>query len=268
MYRSIILLTFFLSFSSTAKTTNKIIKHKTISVGEFSLNFNYISGSQPAIVFESGSGVESPHWNKIMKGLSSKIDNAIISYDRAGYGKSDLPKKPYQIENEVLWLRKGLENLGYADSIVYVGHSYAYYLLKMYEAKYTDSIYSMVYIDPITIDFIESMGGIEQELKHFDPSLLPDNNLGKSLLRETNGVPDTFSKVKNLKVLKAINCFVISAESPEWSSQKEITEWKSGHKKLSKQCGNNVIVAQGSNHDIPTHSPELIVNELVNILER
>jgi len=264
MYRSIIFLLFF--FSAISNASYKTVEHKNISVGDYSLSFNYISGSEPAIVFESGSGVESSHWNKIMQSLSSKIDNAIISYDRAGYGKSDLPMEPYQIESEVLWLRKGLEHLGYANTIVYVGHSYAYYLLKMYEAKYTNSIHSMIYIDPITIDFIDAMGGIEEELKHFDPSLLPDNNLGKSLLRETKAVPDTFNKVKKLKVSRATSCFVISAESPEWSSQKEIAEWKSGHKKLSTQCGNDVVVAKGSNHDVPSHSPDLIVNKLVSIL--
>ncbi|NQZ89342.1 MAG: alpha/beta hydrolase [Colwellia sp.] len=268
MYRTIVLLILFLSFSALSTTADEMIKHKSISIGSYSLNFNYIAGLKPAIVFESGSGVESTHWNKIMKSLSSKVDNAIISYDRAGYGESDLPIEPYQIESEILWLRKGLERLGYADSIVYVGHSYAYYLLKMYEAKYNDSIHSLVYIDPVTIDFIESMGGIEEELKHFDPSLLPDNKFGKSLIRETKGVPDTFNKVKNLKVSDSSSCFVISAESPEWSSQKEIIEWKSGHKKLSRQCGNNIVIAKGSNHDVPTHSPELIVNKLVSILEQ
>ena len=268
MYRTITFLIFFLSFSALSQTEDETIKHKSISVGSYSLNFNFIAGSKPAIVFESGSGVESQHWNKIMMSLSSKVDNAIISYDRAGYGASDLPIEPYQIENEVLWLRKGLERLGYADSIVYVGHSYAYYLLKMYEAKYNGSIHSLVYIDPVTIDFIESMGGIEEELKHFDPSLLPKNKLGKSLIRETKGVPDTFNKVKILKISNSSSCFVISAESPEWASQKEISEWKSGHKELSNQCGNNLIVAKGSNHDIPTHSPELIINKLVSILKR
>lgn len=267
MYRTIVFIIFFFSFSALSTSVDETIKHKSILVGSYSLNFNYIAGSKPAIVFESGSGVESPHWNKIMKLLSSKVDNAIISYDRAGFGKSDLPKEPYKIENEILWLRKGLEHLGYADSIVYVGHSYAYYLLKMYEARYYNSIHSLVYIDPVTIDFIDSMGGIEEELKHFNPSLLPDNKLGKSLIRETKGVPDTFKKVKNLKVSNLSSCFVISAESPEWSSQKEITEWKSGHQMLSKQCGNNVVIAKGSNHDVPTHSPELIVNKLVSILE-
>ena len=111
MYRSIIFLLFF--FSAISNASYKTVEHKNISVGDYSLSFNYISGSEPAIVFESGSGVESSHWNKIMQSLSSKIDNAIISYDRAGYGKSDLPMEPYQIESEVLWLRKGLEHLGY-----------------------------------------------------------------------------------------------------------------------------------------------------------
>ena len=150
MYAPILFLALFLSCSVLSQTVNETIKHESILIGNYNFNFNYIVGSKPAVVFESGSGVESSHWNNIMLSLSSKVDNAIISYDRAGYGKSDLPKEPYQIENEILWLRKGLEHLGYEGSILYVGHSYAYYLLKMYEASYNDSIYSLVYIDPVT----------------------------------------------------------------------------------------------------------------------
>jgi len=268
MFRSIIVIVLFIAVSASSQAADKTIKHESISVGEYKLHFNFIEGSQPAIVFESGSGVDSSHWNNIMKTLSAKLDNAIISYDRAGYGKSELPKHSYQIEEEIAGLRKGLENLGYADSIVYVGHSYAFYLLKMYQAKYTDSLHSIVYIDPITIDFIESMGGIEEELKHFDPSLLPDNKFGKSIIRESVGVPDTFHKIKHLQQIKSVNCIVISAENPEWSSKKEIMEWKIGHKKLAKQCGNQLIVAKGSNHDVPTYSPALIVNQLLSILKR
>jgi len=268
MFRSIIVIGLLLVFSAYSQAADKTIKHESVSVGEYKLHFNYIAGSQPAIVFESGSGVDSSHWNNIIKTLSGKLDNAIISYDRAGYGKSDLPKHPYQIEKEIAGLRQGLEKLGYADSMVYVGHSYAFYLLKMYQDKYTDSIHSIVYIDPITIDFIESMGGIEEELKHFDPSLLPDNKFGKTIIRESKGVRDTFNKVKHLPQSKVVSCFVISAESPEWSSKKEIMAWKLGHKKLSDQCGHQLIVAKGSNHDVPTHSPALIVNQLISILKR
>ncbi|WP_448569955.1 alpha/beta fold hydrolase [Thalassotalea ganghwensis] len=268
MFRFLTLIFILLPISAYGLSAERKIQQVSIDVGKYNLSFNFISGTKPAVLFESGSGVDSSHWNSIVETLSTKIDNAIITYDRAGYGLSELPKFPYDIDSEVEGLRKGLEDLGYADSIVYVGHSYAYYLLKMYEAKYTDSIYSMVYIDPITITFIESMGGIEEELKHFDPSSLPDNNFGKSIIRETKGVPDTFNKVKEIKTSKSANCFVISAESPEWSSQKEISEWKHGHKELSNQCGNNIIVAKGSNHDIPTHSPELIINKLVSILKR
>ena len=265
MCRTTMLMLILVFISSIASASSRVIEHEDVLVGNYRLSFNYISGSKPAIVFESGSGVKASHWNKIMKTLSSKLDNTIISYDRAGYGKSDLPAEPYKIENEILWLRKGLEHLGYADSIIYIGHSYGYYLLKMYEAKYRKSIRAMIYIDPVTIDFIDSMGGIEEELKHFDPSRVPKNKFDKALIRESIGYPDTFSKVKSLKEFGSTPCFVISAEKPGWSSAKEVFEWKSGHEKLSERCGSEIIIAKGSGHDVPTDAPKVIVNKLSSI---
>ncbi|ALO44426.1 alpha/beta fold hydrolase [Pseudoalteromonas phenolica] len=170
-----------------------------IDVGEYNLSFNFIAGTKPAIVFESGSGVDSSHWNIIVETLSGKIENAVITYDRAGYGLSELPKSSYDIYGEVDGLKKGLEQLGYADSFVYVGHAYAYYLMQMYGAKYSNSLNSLVFIDPITVDFIDSMGGIEEELKNIDLSQLPNNNLGKALTRETEGLAETYALVKNLR---------------------------------------------------------------------
>ena len=263
-----IVISTFLPTSAYSLDEKRKLQQVFIDVGEYNLSFNFRAGTKPAIVFESGSGVDSSHWNNIVETLSNKIDNTIITYDRAGYGLSELPKSPYDIYGEVEGLKKGLEQLGYANSIVYVGHSYAYYLMEMYGAKYSNSVNSLVFIDPITVDFIDAMGGIEEELKNIDLSQLPNNNFGKALTRETEGLTETYTSVKNLRDKYRTNCFIISAEKPEWSSSKEVYEWQAAHKKLSERCGSKLVVAKGSTHDVPTHSPEIIVNKLVSILNK
>ncbi len=257
----------FLSFSVHSQTINKMINHKSISVGEHSLHFMYISGTKPAIVFESGSGfVEASHWENIMKSLSSKVDNAIISYDRAGYGKSELPLTKYNIEDDVEWLRKGLDFLGHKDSIIYVGWSYGHYLMQTFGYKYPKSINSMLYIDPVTIEFIELTGGIDEYMDNMDLSTLPNTRFGDALRRETMGMPDTLEKVKKFKGKGLVKCSVIVAEKPFDDSEKVINAWKAGQVKLAEECSTNIIIAKGSNHDVPTHSPEIIVDKLVSIL--
>lgn len=261
-------LIFILLLSHYVSAVPKAVSNKIISLNGVNLSINIIQGSEPAVVFESGSGVDSAQWNKIITALSSKIDNTIVSYDRAGYGNSSLPRQPYKIETEVSWLEQSLAQLGLTEPIIYVGHSYAFYLLQTYQHKYPDSVATVIYVDPITIDFIDAMGGIEQELKHFDPALLPNNKLGKALLRETEAMPNTYEKVKKLKVATDHNCVVISAQSPEWSSKQEVKHWKLGQQKLVKHCNSNIIIAPDSGHDVPSDSPETIIKAIVNMLEK
>jgi len=49
--------------------------------------------------------------------LAETTGATVVSYDRAGYGESDLPDTPYDVHEELAGLWRGLEDLGCADSL-------------------------------------------------------------------------------------------------------------------------------------------------------
>jgi pimeloyl-ACP methyl ester carboxylesterase len=82
-----------------------------IRVGKYNLNFSVIGGGNLTILLEAGGGMDSREWNRLAPELALKTGATIVSYDRAGFGKSDLPETPHDMREEVEWLWQGLQKL-------------------------------------------------------------------------------------------------------------------------------------------------------------
>src|SRR4030042_5654321 len=65
---------------------------KFVNVGQYSLNFRIIPGKGPAVLLESGGGLDSREWTTLAPLLARETGATILAYDRAGSGKSDLPE--------------------------------------------------------------------------------------------------------------------------------------------------------------------------------
>ena len=65
---------------------------KLVDVGGYNLNFRIIPGQGPAILLESGGGMDANEWNALAPRLAADTGATVIAYDRAGFGKSDLPE--------------------------------------------------------------------------------------------------------------------------------------------------------------------------------
>jgi len=83
-----------------------------VNVGDYRLHFRIYPRSEPAVLLESGGGADASYWNDLAPLLARETGATIITYDRAGYGESDLPSTPYDIRLEVAGLWRGLEQLG------------------------------------------------------------------------------------------------------------------------------------------------------------
>lgn len=262
------LLSLCISFTSQAEIQDKSIQQKSIQVSDHELNFIYIKGTEPAIVFESGSGfVEADYWKDMMMSISEKTNNAIIAYDRAGYGESQLPLTDYNIENEVADLKTALTVLGYQGSIVYVGWSYGHYFAKVFASNYPDSVHSLLFLDPVTTHFIDGIGGISSYMEDLDLSALPDTRFGDALRRETAGMPMTYETVKKINFNGAFKCYVIAAENPFAAPPEELVAWREGQELLANECLSEIIVPNDSIHDIANSAPDSVINTLLHLLE-
>lgn len=78
---------------------------------------------QPVLVFENGHGVPMDNWDKLLPGLEGLAP--VVTYDRAGVGKSDPIEEIPSIENVSARLVKILNQLEIAPPYVLVGHSLA-----------------------------------------------------------------------------------------------------------------------------------------------
>ena len=135
----------------TSTAIERATVERLIDVGGHNLLFKVTEGTLPAIVFESGSGLDSSEWNEIQERLGGQLSNAVVSYDRSGMGSSDLYSADYDIGMEVEALHAGLEELGLADDILYTGHSYGGFYLQLYANRYPASIHKLLFIDANTI---------------------------------------------------------------------------------------------------------------------
>ena len=81
---------------------------KLVDVGGYNLNFRIISGQGPAILLESGGGMDSTEWNALAPRLARETGATVIAYDRAGFGKSDLPETKCDLREDTAALWQGL----------------------------------------------------------------------------------------------------------------------------------------------------------------
>src|SRR4030042_4183716 len=68
---------------------------RLVDVGGYNLYFRIIPGQGPAILLESGGGMDSTEWNALAPRLARETGATALAYDRAGFGKSDLPETKY-----------------------------------------------------------------------------------------------------------------------------------------------------------------------------
>ena len=53
------------------------------------------------MLFESGGGAGADQWDSIASRIAQQTRSGVVTYDRAGFGGSDLPAVPYDIQAEV-----------------------------------------------------------------------------------------------------------------------------------------------------------------------
>ena len=88
MKRFFLILYCFANFSlGKAQTIDTLI-----SVGNHKLHFNIIMGKGMPILFEAGNGDDATVWQSIVTQVYNQTNATIITYDRAGLGKSEIDK--------------------------------------------------------------------------------------------------------------------------------------------------------------------------------
>ena len=245
---------------------------RLVDVGGYNLNFRIIPGQGPAILLESGGGLDSTEWNALAPRLARETGATVIAYDRAGFGKSDLPESKYDLREDTAALWRGLRTLGLDRNLILVGHSYGGFLIRFEAAEHPDAVRGLVFVDPFTVEFVDMLG-VDYCNNHpmmgklpFDTSR-PEtlSKLQRALVRMA-GAPDRnlaekIAVMRKAVIPEGIPVRVITAGISFLTKPEEFRAWQESHKRLTASLkGATLVVAETSGHMIPYSQPDLIVS--------
>jgi pimeloyl-ACP methyl ester carboxylesterase len=251
---------------------------KLVDVGGYNLNFRIIPGQGFAILLESGGGLDSAEWNALAPRLAQETGATVIAYDRAGFGKSDLPETKYDLREDTAALWRGLRTLGLDRNLILVGHSYGGFLIRFEAAEHPDAVRGLVFIDPFTVEFVD-MFGIEYCNNHPMMGKLPFDTSRPEKLSKVQramvrmvGAPDRnlaekIAIMRKAVIPEGIPVRVITAGTTFLPKPEEQKAWRESHERFTASIkGAVLVVAEKSGHMIPFSQPDLIVSVVSEVL--
>jgi pimeloyl-ACP methyl ester carboxylesterase len=214
-------------------------------------------------------------WVNLPERLARETGSTVISYDRAGFGKSDLPEVPHDMRLEVHWLWDALAQLGRDKDLLLVGHSFSGWMIRLEASEHPDAVRGIVFIDPFTAEFVDQLG-IEYLDNHpmtgkipfdtSDPAKL--TSLQKALVRMVGGGLGPKMEIMRTTIIpEGIPVVIITSGRPILPKEEDQQAWRRAHERMAASIpGAVLIVAEDSGHMIPWSQPNLIVESVKRVL--
>ncbi len=131
---------------------------RMVSVNDHSLHL-YCTGvgreGSPTVVLEAGAGGSSLDWQEVQPEVAQFT--RVCSYDRAGFGWSELGPTPRDANRLVNELAVLLHRSGEKPPYVMVGASFGGLLNQIYAYRYPENTAGLVLVDSVHPDWVERM---------------------------------------------------------------------------------------------------------------
>ncbi|MFD5215995.1 alpha/beta fold hydrolase [Microbacterium sp. NPDC058345] len=102
-------------------------------------------GFGPLIVLEAGMSAPAACWAHTQRELSTFART--LSYDRAGYGGSDVDRSDRTLERLAEDLTSLLDAIGESEPVVLVGHSWGGPIIRCFADRHPERVAGMVFVD-------------------------------------------------------------------------------------------------------------------------
>jgi hypothetical protein len=250
----------------TSSHAQKVALDTLVDIGGYNMYFKIIEGKGTPILFESGAGDDGSVWDSILKHVHDVTGTTVISYDRSGFGQSEL--NPYHksddqfgILNGIIELETGLKKLGYFGEIILVSHSYGGFYTTLFSVRNHEKVKYNVrvdanlagqYTEEILVKAEQDNSVQELKSKHLGMYYLGINFANSVRL---------MWKTKYPKTVPAID--IVSPIQRHHTDD----EWQlliKTHEDFVKEKPNRIgIIAYGSGHYIFKDNPGLVLNAIV-----
>lgn len=125
---------------------------RTINLGSHSLHVVVVGTGSPAVVFDGGIGAHCDEYRELQDRIAATT--TVVTYDRAGYGSSEIGPLPRDSRSEVEELRTLLAKLKVPPPYILVGHSLGGLNIQVFAGLHPEEVAGMVLLDPPPSRFI------------------------------------------------------------------------------------------------------------------
>ncbi len=247
--------------SQTLDTLITIDKHK--------LHFEIIKGKGTPILFEAGNGNDCSVWKPLLQNISKATGAPLITYDRAGLGKSEIDTTKISFKREVKNLDKILEQLGYGESYFLVAHSFGGFYASEFAQINKNKINGAVFIDTATPCLMtkEWASDYKNSLPADVWAMLKQHRVG--LYYVLQNLPTIATYMSTRFITNEMPLTLIVAENlPDANTLKteeDKVNWVQCLQDFGRQSNHNYVVAKGADHKIWEKSPELVIKEIIQL---
>jgi len=132
---------------------------RMVDVGSRKLHARLYGQGSPTVVFVSGTGnAPQETWNPLIDPLAAEA--TLITYDRAGIGKSEIGDLPTHAKQAAVDLRRLLEELHPPKPLLLVGHSYGVRIVKLFASLFPDEVGGLVLMDGVPPTILDAQKSI------------------------------------------------------------------------------------------------------------
>jgi len=148
-------------FLSCVKESSRL-SDDLVSVGTHQLQIHREGIGSPVVVVDAGLADELKKVEPVEKPLSKVTE--VVTYNRAGYGRSEPGPLPRDCEREARELKRLLEKAEVRGPYVLVGHSLGALNMQVFASMYPDEVAGLILLDPPPIPFLrgEAFRGLWQ----------------------------------------------------------------------------------------------------------
>ncbi|HEY4453673.1 MAG TPA: alpha/beta hydrolase [Pseudonocardiaceae bacterium] len=238
------------------------------------LAFYVTPGHLPAIVLDSGGGLDASYWNKLVPTLAKDTGSEIITYDRAGLGASAEVPGPWQPANAVSDLDAGLTGLGLTHDVVLVSHSEAGEIATYFVRDHPGVVEGAVLVDASLPDFCtdEEIARVEAAEQPQIAALRnqPSTKANRQLLSVAEDYAPVHTAYHQVTWPQNVPAIVIaSATTPFDTSPVDAQRWRAAQAAFAAKAPNRTLVtAAGSSHDVPIDRPDVVIDSIQKMIAK
>lgn len=247
-----------------------------IDVGGRKLHCCVYGSGSPTVVLVSGLGAPQEYWNSVVPDLAAKT--TVVTYDRAGVGKSELGDLPAHGEQSAKDLRALLDKLAVPGPYILVGHSYGGSVVRLFASMYPDGMGGLILEDTQHEDVLDELRRIlkGKDLESFEQNVAAAFNSPEDPKTEDDYRNITREQVRNSKPLPRIPLVVLTsagrakAMQPLFSDE-AIEEIGRSDLALNRKLaalipGGRHIIVEGAGHNIHIDKPEALITPVVGMI--